>query len=174
MDEILVYGCFFFNILFQNTAFMTAVPIHLIEHAFSKMFQINDGLQLVCRPRANKMHGRNTSIWFFFSIFYFKILLLWQQFPFIWLNMHLAKCFKLMMDFSWCVDLGPILRYLARKKSNNLILMREKRHWNGPLKYYCMLLNLLDIYIWLTVLKHYFYFLLCVLKIKMYITHDMM
>ncbi len=50
-----------------------------------------------------------------FSIFYFKILIFWQQFPFIWLNMNLDKCFNFMMDFSWCFYLGPILRYLATK-----------------------------------------------------------
>ena len=66
----------------------------------------------------------------FFSIFYFKIPIFWQQFPFIWLNMHLVTCFNLMIDFSWCVYLGPILRYLATKISRKFpIKMHGRNLW---------------------------------------------
>ncbi len=61
-----------------------------------------------------KMYGRN--LWgFFFSIFYFKILIFWKQFPFIWFNIYLENCFNFMMFFIWCFYLGPSLRYLATK-----------------------------------------------------------
>ena len=123
MDKII------FNIWFQNTDFLTAVPINLIRHAFRKMFQFPDRLYLMFLPRANfeifgkknprkfpiKMDERN--LWLLFSKFYFKILILQKQFPVILLNMHLEKCFDFLMYFSWCFYLGPILRYLWQQKS---------------------------------------------------------
>ncbi len=47
--------------------------------------------------------------------FLIKIHFFLKQFPFIWLNMLLEKCLNFMMDFSWYVYLGPILRCLATK-----------------------------------------------------------
>ncbi len=65
--------------LFQNTVFLTAVPIYLIEHIFRQMLQFYNELQLICLPRADseifgnkkfqeklpiEMHGRNLSLFF--------------------------------------------------------------------------------------------------------------
>ena len=35
-----MHGQIIFNILFQNADFLIVVPIHLIKHAFRKMFQL--------------------------------------------------------------------------------------------------------------------------------------
>ncbi len=39
-----MHGQIIFNILFKNTDFLKAVPIHLIKHVFRKMFQFYDVL----------------------------------------------------------------------------------------------------------------------------------
>ena len=43
----------FIYFFFQNSDFLTAVPIHLIKHAFRKIFQLHDELQFMFIPRAN-------------------------------------------------------------------------------------------------------------------------
>ncbi len=66
---------------------------------------------------------------FFISIFCFKILLFWQQFPFILSNMHLENSVNFILDFSWCVDLGPIFR----SEGNSLLKCKTHRMNNNCL-----------------------------------------
>ncbi len=50
----------FCNILFQNAAFLAAVPIILIEHSFRKVIEYYGGLKLMFLPRANfEIFGNN-------------------------------------------------------------------------------------------------------------------
>ncbi len=116
---MLLEKCFNFIMIFSWYSYLGTILRYLAKQIWRK-FLI-------------KMHGQN--VWRFFVIFHFKILIFRQQFPFISLHMHLEKCFNFMMVFSWCVDLGPILRYLATK-SHGLQM------YNSPIEIHGRNLNL--------------------------------
>ena len=124
----------------QNTKFPQPVPIYMIKHICRKMFQFYDAfswyvyLGPILRYLATEKSKEipNCNAWFFFSIFYLKTLIFWQQFPFIWLNMYLEKCFNYFkVQLCRCVYLGPILRHLAIKIARTFpIKMHGRNLWS--------------------------------------------